>query len=197
MKRSGVVSVLLCTMIATATKAQVRAGSPELQMFEQISAEANPDKRLELITDFEKQFPESKILARVYLMAVDVYRERKDRSKVNEYGEKVLKHDDSNITAMMLLARNYAIESKNLDRAVELAKRALDRMKALRGEPLPIGYSATQWKDYLRANEDSATQILQYVSAMKERADNLTKSAPASTPDNPAQPANPDSPREH
>jgi hypothetical protein len=176
-----IVLILLYPLTLLVVKTQVRAGTPEYRLFEQISAEMNPDTKIELITSFEKEFPQSKILARVYLMAVDVYRARQDRAKINEYGEKALQLDGSNITALMMLARNYAIEAKNLDRAVDLAQRAVDRMEVLRQEPLPSGYSPTQWKDYLRTNSDSAEQILQYVSAVRARAESV-KSSKANPP---------------
>ena len=173
--------ILIYPLTLLVAKTQVRAGTPEHRLFEQISAEMNPDTKIGLITTFEKEFPQSKILAKVYLMAVDVYRARQDRVKINEYGEKALQLDDTNFTAMMLLARNYAIEAKNLDRAVDLARRAVDRMEVLRKEPLPSGYSDTQWKDYLRTNSESAEQILQYVSAVRARAESV-KSSKANPP---------------
>jgi hypothetical protein len=152
--------------------AQVKAGTAEDKRFEQIVGETNPDAKLSLISAFEHEFPQSRILARVYLMAVDVHRERKNPEGVYEYGEKVLSLDDANITAMMLLARSYAMEAKNLDRALDLAQRALNRLQEMRTtEGLPPGYSLNQWKDYLRSSEDSAEQILKYVNAVKTRAE--------------------------
>jgi hypothetical protein len=168
--------ILIYPLILLGVKTQVRAGTPEHRLFEQITAEMNPDTKIELITSFEKEFPQSKILARVYLMAVDVYRAKQDRGKINEYGEKALQLDGSNITALMVLARNYAIDAKNLDRAVNLAQRAVDHMETLRKEPLPVGYSATQWQDYLRTNSEAADQILSYVNAVKARAESVKNS---------------------
>src|SRR5262245_48666840 len=95
----------LMTMLLTpllAAWAQVRAGTPEDRLFEQIAREPNAEVKLGLISTFEREFPESKVLARVYLMAVDIYRERNERGKINEYAEKALHLDEANITAMML-----------------------------------------------------------------------------------------------
>jgi hypothetical protein len=161
----------LVLMLPLAAHAQVRAGSPELKLYEQIDAETNPEAKLTLIDNFEKQFPQSRILGRVYMQAVEVYRSKQDRTKVNEYAEKTLQRDSSNVTAMMLLARNYAIDGKNLDRAIELAKQALDRVEQLRKDPLPGGYSATQWNDYLQSNSTAAQQILDYVTSIKKRTE--------------------------
>jgi len=174
MKLAAIVaSILFCLLFGLTVSAQVKAGSSESELFDKITSEPNPDSKLELVASFEKQYPRSKILPRVYLLAVDVYRQKGDRGKINEYGERVLQADDTNVTAMMLLARNYAIEAKNLARAIELAQRAHDQAVKLREGPLPLGYSDAQWKDYLKTNEDSATQILEYVKAVKARQDRI------------------------
>ena len=138
--RTLVVALLALSPIGV--HAQVRAGSPELKLYEQITAEMNLDNKLELIRSFENQFPASRIMGRVYLSAVDVYRAKQDQGKVNEYAEKALQVDQENVTAMMLLARNYAREAKNLDRAMELAQKALGRTEQLAKEPMPTGYTA-------------------------------------------------------
>jgi tetratricopeptide (TPR) repeat protein len=170
--------VALIFLGPAAGRSQVRAGSPELQLYEQIAAEMNVDTKLELIRSFETKFPSSKIMARVCLIAVDLYRTKQDRGKTNEYAEKALNFDPDNVTAMMLLARNYAIEAKNLDRAMALAQKALERTEQLRKEPPPTGSSAAQWQDYLSSNSASAKQILDYVSSIKARSEGL-KSSPS------------------
>jgi len=163
---------VLCSLLVMETVwSQVRAGSPESNLFEQISTESNPEAKLGLIESFGRQFPESKILDKVYLAAVEVFRTKDNREKIIEYGEKVLKLDDKNVTALMLLARNYAIESKNLDRAVELAQRAVDRVEKWKSDAMPYGYTDAQWKSYLQTSEQSAKQILDYAQAMKTRSE--------------------------
>ena len=149
--------------------AQVRAGSPEYLLFEKISAETNPEAKLTLIESFGRQFPDSKILDKVYLAAVDVYRGNNDREKIIEYGEKVLKLDATNVTALMLLARNYAMGSRDVSRAVELAQRAVDRVEKWKTDVMPFGYTEAQWKSYLQTSEVSAKQILDYAKMMKAR----------------------------
>jgi tetratricopeptide (TPR) repeat protein len=168
-----VASILFSLLFSLTVSGQVKAGSSESELFDKITSEPSPDNKLALIASFEKQYGSSRILPRVYLLAVDVYRQKGDRAKITEYGEKVLQADDTNVTAMMLLARNYAIEAKNLARALELAQRAHDQTAKLREGPLPFGYSAAQWNDYLKTNEDSATQILEYVKAVKARQDRI------------------------
>jgi tetratricopeptide (TPR) repeat protein len=158
---------------------QVRAGSPESQLFDQLFSETNADTKLELVASFERQYPKSAILPRVYLAAIDVHRERGVRDKMIEYGEKVLALDQTNVTAMMVLARNYSMETSNLDRAVDLAQKAVEHMEAATNDPAPIGYSQDQWANYQRTTKESAKQILAYAKAMKARSEAINK--PAST----------------
>ncbi len=161
--------------VAISAWSQVRAGSPESALFERISTESNSDTKLELIGSFEKQFPSSKILSRVFLEATQVYRDRGIREKLIEYGEKILTLDDTNVTAMMLLSRNYAIEGKNLDRAIDLGQRAIDRLAKSAADPAPLGYTDTQWKAYLQTSQDSARQILDYAKAIKARNETISQ----------------------
>jgi len=167
--RVFVVILLVCEIELLAARPQVRAGSPEAKMFDQITAETSPETKLEMIGSFEKEFPQSKILSMVYLMAVDVYRAKQDRVKIAEFAEKALGADNTNVTAMMVLARNHAMDARNVDRAIELAQRAVDRMALLRTEQAPTGYTAAQWEEYVRTTEEAAKQILGYARAIKAR----------------------------
>jgi hypothetical protein len=184
MQRVKVAILLVSFMFQMTVMAQIRAGSAEGDLFDRISHETNPDAKLELVASFEKQFPTSKILSKVYLSAVDVYRQKDNREKTIEFGEKALRLEPSNVTAMMIVARNYAIESKSIDRALDLAQRAVDSAVKLRSEPVPPGYSETQWKDYVKSNEDAAGQILSYVKAVKGRMDTVAKAPTSAAPAN-------------
>src|SRR5687768_12179286 len=81
---------------------QIVVGSDEDKMLQLITSETNPEGKLQRLAEFEKKFPHSKALPHIYLMAIDLYREKNDRDKIIEYGEKVLDVDESNITAMMV-----------------------------------------------------------------------------------------------
>jgi len=88
---------------------QIIAGTAEDKLFQEL-AKTNAKAKLEMLIDFENRFPQSKALPDVYLMIIDVYRQRDDRAKILEYGEKTLKVDPNNVTAMMALSRNYTLE---------------------------------------------------------------------------------------
>jgi hypothetical protein len=168
---------LLCGLPGTASAGQIIAGSPEDKMLQSITAESNPDSKLQMLMNFEKQFPQSRALPDVYNMLIELYRQKGDRAKVIEYGEKTLKLDANNVTALMVLSRNYAMEQDNLDRAVTLAQRAVDQLAAMKSGPKPQQFSDAQWQDYLQTTESVARGILGYAKAIQAR-----KKAPGQPP---------------
>jgi hypothetical protein len=147
---------------------QIVAGTPEDKLFQQISSETDLAAKESAVTSFEEQFPQSSVLPDVYLMMVELYRQKGDRGKVIEYGEKTLKLDGSNVTAMMVVARNYALEGKNLPRALELAQEAFDQSQKMRAQPAPPQFTAAQWQDYLQNTETAARNTLGYVRSVTE-----------------------------
>jgi hypothetical protein len=150
--------------------AQIIAGTPEDKMLRRITAETAPDSKLQMVTDFEKQFPDSRALTDVYLMAIDVYRQKNDRPRIIEYGEKILKLEATNITALMVVSRNYALDAKNLDRAVQLAQRALDQVGRMKTQPAPASMTDSQWKEYIANTDRAARDIFEYAKALNAAA---------------------------
>ena len=167
MRALVVVIMLVCVSPRFAVAGQIIAGTAEDKMFQRINAEASPDAKLQAMMEFDKQFPQSHALPDVYLMMVDIYRQKSDRLKVIEYGEKALKLDGRNVTAMMILARNYAIQGINVDRAVLLAQQAVDQVAKMKAEAAPAQYTDAQWKDYLQSTETAAKSILDYAKSIR------------------------------
>jgi tetratricopeptide (TPR) repeat protein len=167
MKRWLVVFGIGLSLMSITVNGQMIAGSREDKMYRQISGEADSDVKLRLIVDFEREFPKSKGLPNLYLKAIEVYRQKEDRAKIIEYGEKALSVDKENINAMLILARNYGIAQKNLDRAVLLAQQAVDSIEKLKSQPSPPSYSEAQWKDYLESTNGAAKEILAFVKSVR------------------------------
>jgi hypothetical protein len=158
--------VLMALVSGVASARQIIAGTTEDVAYQRINAAKNSDEKLAAVVAFEKEFPRSRIL---FLIAIDLYRRKADQAKVIEYGEKTLKADEHNVTAMMVLSRNYALEGTNLDRAVALAQQAVDRVSSLKSEAVPRQYTATQWESYLETTEAAAQNMLQFATGMKAR----------------------------
>jgi hypothetical protein len=146
---------------------QVAAGGPEDQALQRILAETNAEAKLRALLEFEKQFPGSKVLTDIYLMFVEVYRQKDDRPKIIEYGEKTLKGDSGNVTAMIILSRNYALEGRDLDRAIALGEQAVERVAKMKSETAPSRYTDEQWQAHVRESESSARGVLEYARSVK------------------------------
>jgi tetratricopeptide (TPR) repeat protein len=148
-------------------QATLVAGSPEDRAFTAALNEQNVDNKINLLIDFEKQFPDSKAMSDAYNLLIDAYRSKGDNAKVNEIAEKAIKLDPENFTALMAVSRNYAMErdKKNVDRAVTYATRAVEVIAKKKAEPRYNDDAA--WKGYIDSIEKSAIANLNYARAMK------------------------------
>jgi tetratricopeptide (TPR) repeat protein len=152
--------------LATSASAQLVAGSPEDAAYTKIIGEENPDARTTLLLDFEKQFPQSKVLPDIYVMLMTIYQQKNDTGKANDFGEKAIKIDAENVTALLSVSRNYSIEHKNLDKAVQYAQKAVDVSAKLRNQPPPPNFTPDQWKAYVENTEQSAKSMLAYAKSL-------------------------------
>ena len=153
--------------VAATANAQLVAGSEEDKLYQQIEEASDVNSKLELCLDFEKQFPESKVVSDIYVMLMEIYRQRNDVPKLIEFGEKAIKVEPENVSALMTVARTYGIEGRNLDRAVQYAQRAVDATARMKNEPPPPQYSDAQWQQYIASTESSAQGILGYVRSLR------------------------------
>jgi len=152
--------------LATSAYAQLVAGSPEDAAYTKIVGEENPDAKTTLLLDFEKQFPQSKVLPDIYVMLMGIYQQKNDTGKANDFGERAIKIDAENITALLAVSRNYSIEHKNLDKAVQYAQKAVDVSEKLKNQPPPPNYTPDQWKAYIDNTEQAAKSMLAYARSL-------------------------------
>jgi len=152
--------------IASLASAQVTliAGSPEDKAFTAAMA-AQGDAKINLLLDFEKQFPTSKALPDVYNELIGLYNQKNDKAKATEFGEKAIKVDPDNFSALVALSRSYGLEKKNLDKAVQYAQHAVDVLAKKKAEPR---YSEDQaWKGYVDSTDASARANLAWLRTLK------------------------------
>src|SRR5438128_1130206 len=144
--------------LASFANAQLKAGSPEEAAYEKIEAEKNKDTKLALVLDFEKQFAavNQKVMANVFIMAMEIYSEKDNKPKIAEYGDKAIAKDPDNVSALLQVSRNYTLERTNLQKAVEYAEKAKALVAAMRKDPVPLGQTEDQYKAWLDANAASA-----------------------------------------
>jgi hypothetical protein len=154
--------------LATFANAQLKAGSPEEAAYEKIEAEKNSDAKLALVLDFEKQFTavNQKVMANIFLMAMDIYSEKDNKPKIAEYGDKAVAKDPDNVSALLRVSRNYSTERTNLPKAVEYAEKAKSIIATMRKDPVPLGQTEEQYKAWLDANAASADQMASYAKML-------------------------------
>jgi tetratricopeptide (TPR) repeat protein len=152
--------------LMTSAYAQLVAGSPEDAAYTKIVAEENPDARATLLLDFEKQFPQSKVMPDIYVMLMTIYQQKNDTGKANDFGERAIKLDGDNITALLAVSRNYSIARENLDKAVQYSQKAVDVTEKMKNQPPPPNYTPEQWKSYLDNTEQAAKSMLAYAKSL-------------------------------
>jgi hypothetical protein len=154
--------------LATFANAQLKAGSPEEAAYEKIEAEKNSDAKLALVLDFEKNFAtvNQKVMANIFLMAMDIYAEKDNKSKTAEYGDKAIAKDPENVSALLRVSRNYSTERTNLPKAVEYAEKAKGIIATMRKDPVPLGQTEDQYKAWLDANASAADQMASYAKML-------------------------------
>ena len=157
--------------LVSIANAQVVAGSPEDKAFQKIDAENSVDAKIALLVDFEKQFPQSKSLREAFLQLVEIYQQKKDGAKVIEFGEKVIKVDPSNLSALLAVTYAYSLEGKttSLDRAISYAQKAIDQVAKLKSGPPQQGYTDEQWKQYIDTTDQQAKGYLNYARSLRGR----------------------------
>jgi tetratricopeptide (TPR) repeat protein len=155
--------------LVSLANAQVQAGSPEDKAFQKIDSENNPDAKIGLLLEFEKQFAQSKALRDAYLQLVELYQGKNNSAKVIEYSEKVLKVDPNNIAALLKATYAYSLEGKpgSLDRAIQYGQKAVDEITKLKSGPPQQGYTDEQWKQYIDNNDQLAKSYLSYARSLK------------------------------
>jgi hypothetical protein len=149
--------------------AQVVAGSPEDKAFQKIDAEASPDGKINLLLEFEKEFPQSKAIREAYLQLLQLYQQKNESPKIIEYSEKTLKVDPSNLIALLTATRAYSLDGKqaSLDRAIQYGTKAEAEIAKMKTGPPQQGYTDDQWKQYVDSNEQLAKNYLSYARALK------------------------------
>jgi tetratricopeptide (TPR) repeat protein len=84
--------------------AQLRATYEEAMGYQTMENEMDPDRRLGMVAEFEKRFPESQLMSYVYTQAAKAYQQKLDLNNLLTYGEKSLKLDPDNIFSLLMVA---------------------------------------------------------------------------------------------
>jgi tetratricopeptide (TPR) repeat protein len=164
-----ILSVVIVFGLASIAHAQLIAGSAEDKAFTKIEQERSADAKITLLLDFEKQFPQSKVLPEVYRMLEDSYQQKHDNAKIIEVGERAIKYNPDDVDALVNVSYILGItQRQQLDKASAYAQRAIDAIAKLRNTPAPSWMpDDNAWKNHLASRETVARQILDYVKRLK------------------------------
>jgi len=124
------------SILATATGAQLQVSPKEGMAFQTMQNELDPDRRLLMVDEFEKEFPNSQILPHVYAQGAKASQEKGDFNKSVEYGERSLKLDPDNLAALLVVAVSVSqpsmLRGSDNIRNVRLAEAQSDADHALK-----------------------------------------------------------------
>jgi hypothetical protein len=117
----------------------------EVQAFDAIKGELDPDKVIALAADFARKYPESPLLSHVYSYSANGYQQKGDAEKVVEYTEKGLKLKPDNLMCLIMslgmlpqpqyLNNHEADRDKILQEAESEAGRALQLISQIPKQP--------------------------------------------------------------
>jgi tetratricopeptide (TPR) repeat protein len=160
--------VVFVLALAANANAQLVSGSAEEKAFTKIEGEQNNDAKIALLLEFEKTYPQSRVLPDIYSMLMTIYQGKNEFAKVIDFGERAIKIDGENLTALLAVSRNLAIERKQIDKAISYAQKAVDTVAKLRSQPAPPQYSTEdQWKGYLDSMDQASKSMLAYAKSLK------------------------------
>jgi len=94
----------------------------------------------------------------VYQSLLTLLHQRNDRIKIEEVGERALTLIPDNITILLIVSRNYGLQKKNLDRAVQYAQKAVDIADGQKGERRY--QDDAKWNSYVNAMSNVAKSQL-------------------------------------
>ena len=128
-------------LLTSATGATLQATYQEVIGFETIQNEPDLGRKLNMVDEFQRRFPQSQLLSYVDTQAARACQEKGDFKRAIQYGEASLKLDPRNFYSMDILALTLARPgmnqggSQNLSQAVTYANRVLQLVPAVPKRP--------------------------------------------------------------
>lgn len=98
----------------------------EGEAFQAIRNELDPDRAVQLVSEFEKKYPASPLMSFVLTFAIGAYQQKGDVQHAIEYGEKSLKLNPDNLLGLMmmseLLPQPQVLRASEMDKERKLAE---------------------------------------------------------------------------
>jgi len=148
----------------------------EYAFFQMIQREPDAAKRLPWLDKFAAAYPDTPNAGQLQFQYFLVYKMTNQPDKAIEAGEKTIAADPNNLAATSLLAYDMAFVRKNVDRAEQLARKALELAAALKK---PESQTDEQFKADQNNQLGMARLTMGYASYAKASAANNKKIGPA------------------
>jgi len=141
----------------------------EFNAYDQAMKEGKSKTRIGMLLSFEKDFPQSTLLPRVYEDVLDLYSAQGDLKSAIVYGDKLLEKEPENVRALVKVSRAYGLYQMNLRPALQYAEKAVSLAAKLKSLP-PSGrpeefrsYSPAEWNKMVASLDESAKSNLVWV----------------------------------
>lgn len=168
--------------VITATGAEVKISPKEGMAFQTIQDELDPSRRISMVNEFERQFPNSAIMPQVYAQAAKACHEKNDLNGALQYGEKSLKLDPDNTPSLIVVALTLSqpsmLSGDTKEKIARLAEAESDAKHALKLiETMPKQGAETDDQLQLRKKAYAADAhfSLGMVSLMQDDSDHAVR----------------------
>ena len=89
-------------VLTSATGKPLEANYEEAMGFQTLQKEMDPDRKISMVSEFEREFPNSQLLSYVYTQAASAYEAKGDFANAVVAGQKSLKLDPDNIFSLLI-----------------------------------------------------------------------------------------------
>jgi tetratricopeptide (TPR) repeat protein len=135
----------------------------QVQAFDTIRGELDPDKAIALAEDFARKYPDSALLSSVYFFEANGYRQKNDVEKLVEYTGKGLKLNPDNLACLVArvgtVSQPQYLNNHEADRDKILQEAERDANHALQLIPRVLKQPNETDPDYQKRLADTASQV--------------------------------------
>lgn len=136
----------------------------EYAFFQLLARVADANKRVQFLDAFVKAFPDSQSMEQVDFQYFLAYSLANNPDKADEYGEKAIASDPTNVEFLNAVSNDYATREVNLDKATDYAKKVIGLVPAMKK---PEGVTDDQFRSEQNNQLGLAHATLGYVAMSK------------------------------
>ncbi len=138
----------------------------EYVLLEMIPRVTDAQKRLAMLDQFTKAFPDTSYASNIQQYYAYTYQQLGDAAKVMEYAEKATSLDPQNFAMPLLVAQTLSEQGKDLERATALATKGMEL--AEKAQP-PAGVAPEEWQKSRNGSLGLGHSILGFIYLRQNR----------------------------